>query len=264
MAALQASVLATIARAAAESSAAEASTPAAASTAAPAQACGGDYPVPWLLLDLRQLLPASSRQASKLPAEEARLCRELDAAAGDPARAQRMAATLLAKILRDNSSARELVELASKNSSLWHLCLDSVTRSDRVLLADVAWEQAGRRATVLQAAQRMAGRGAAERQHDVADAAAEALQALQIAMQALVCETELQLDAVMRHSELAATVLVGAVAAAGSLPAGSKGVLSDLLSWWAQNAPELACALLRKGTCPSLRPIVDMAGGCQG
>lgn len=68
----------------------------------------GAYPLPWLLLDLEQLLPPGCQLAQWLQADDARLCRRLEAAQDDRQQACRMAAVMLVRHSRSLKDSQTL------------------------------------------------------------------------------------------------------------------------------------------------------------
>lgn len=238
----------------------------------------GAYPLPWLLLDLEQLLPPGCSLARNLQRDNAQLCRELDAAGTDPQVASHLAARLLAAIAADAGSRRKLAELLCRNDAMLELCLEALQRGGasghphlaQAVAADIntaAWQVFGSAAGSLQATQQCIGSASLghsiqeECQRQLPEGLATSARALEVATRMTCRSATLQQHALQQHgNSIAAVYEIAAAQAPDSLPDSCKAALPQLMRWWAARAPELACDATPRDCRRMLEPALSIAG----
>ncbi|KAL4444264.1 hypothetical protein ABPG75_012001 [Micractinium tetrahymenae] len=195
---------------------------------------GGGYPIPWLLCDLRELLPPDSRLEARLRSDETDLCKQLDLASRGDAVGQQHAAQLAARFLVDIGgdvySSKQLVELLAQNPYMLGLCSKAVGRLDlqpgRAAVAAIrgaTWRTLDLQAAKLHAALESSNGSASDPERPAAEATAHAVRSLHMATVLLRSTDAGALRPVLlEHAHSIAIVLHTAAAASGSLEADGK------------------------------------------
>ena len=206
------------------------------------------YPLPWLLLDLHQLLrEATPAQAERNARQQEQLYNDVQKAAEDKRQGRKMAARLFGAIggRGRGGNCGELADLLCSNEGMLELFAVSIDHMDGHAAEGVmgaVWEQFGRRARTLQSLQSSLGSGSSQQQDTAATppppppaavaAAEKAAQALRACKRLTFTQLQFDYNWSVHGADIAAS-LQGASVLGHSLAAGTRRLAAALLEHYA-------------------------------